>query len=113
MRTLAALVVGLLAAFSTTPIVAAPYAMMFERTSDAGGGAEVAFRTYGSFADLLADNSTSTTFSPINVSSSFNTTGLAAEWQLDETPVPEPETLGLLGAGLASLAFAARRRRTG
>ena len=92
---------------------AASFTLMFERTTDAGTGAELAFRTHASLADLFTNTiSGPDTFSPINISANFDTTGLAAEWDLGEpTPVVEPATPGLLGVGLAGFVLLRRRRR--
>lgn len=55
--------------------VAAEYLVSFETDTDTSGGSELAFVTYSSYADLLADNNSVTTLSPINVAAPFSTTG--------------------------------------
>jgi hypothetical protein len=104
--------INISANFSTTGLTwdGSQYVMMFERDADAGPGAEVAFRTYASFDDLLNDDvSAPDVFSPINISANFSTTGLMAQVDFDgggepPAPVPLPPALALMLAGLAGLA---------
>jgi hypothetical protein len=104
--------------FSTTGLTwdGSQYILMFERDVDAGAGADVAFRTYASFEDLLNDDmSGPDVFSPINVSGSFTTTGLMALVDFDgggepPPPVPLPPALAMMMTGLAGLAGAGSLR---
>lgn len=83
--------------------VAAEYLVSFETDTDTSGGSELAFVTYSSYADLLADNNSVTTLSPINVAAPFSTTGLMSAWQRDGGSVPEPASLTLIGLGALML----------
>lgn len=92
--------------FNTTGITrdGTDFLVMFERTTNAGPGAELAFVRYASFADLIAGTAVSTVFSQIDVSGNFNTTGLLAIPDPDPTaPVPLPAGLPLLLGALGLL----------
>ena len=41
---------------STSQVFAGPFRLLLESNANAGGGAEVFFVTYNSYADVLADN---------------------------------------------------------
>ena len=105
--------IGTAAIKRTSSIAAAPFRLMFERTTDVATS-EVAFLTSASFADLTGHiASGGAANSPIDVAPSFVTTGLASQWQRngggDNGTVPEPGTFALLG--LADPAAARRRKQ--
>ena len=64
--------------FSTTGITrdGSQFIVMFEHDADTTGGSELAFNTYPSLADVLADTNTTSQFSTINVNPVFSTTGI-------------------------------------
>jgi hypothetical protein len=98
-------------AFSTTGITwdGSAYRLMFEQNTDAGAGDELAFVSFSTWDDLIANTGGTSVFSQINVNSAFSTTGLIT---LPEAapPIPEPGAIALFAAGLALVASRVRRR---
>jgi hypothetical protein len=60
----------------SSPASAVPFVQMFEQDSDAGANEELIFRTYSSLENLLGNIDPDDTASPIDISSTFSSTGL-------------------------------------
>ena len=97
---------------TSAPASAVPFQLLLERDTDADAGAEVFLVTYDSFADLLSNDFSASSFSQLNINSNFSAGGLAAVVPegVDPVTVPEPTTLAIFGLGLAGLCFARRRK---
>ena len=81
--------------------------MLLESDADGPGGGVLVMRNYLSQLDFLNGN-VSFQFGAGNVPTGFSVAGFASE--AEATPVPEPSTVALLGAALAGLGFARRRK---
>ena len=99
------------APFSTTGITwdGTQFVVMFESDANVATN-EVGINTYASLSDIFDANASSTGFTDINVNAPFSTTGLYS--LPSPASAPEPNTLAILGLGLAGLAFARRRKAT-
>jgi hypothetical protein len=87
---------------------------MFESDENKLGGAELGFNTYASLADILDANSTSSTFSDINVNAPFSTTGIYfVDDGRGDQQVPEPAPILLMLPVLAGLVFRRVRSQKG
>jgi len=83
------------------------YQLLLERDTDADAGSEVFLVTYDSYADLLSNDFSASSFSQLNINANFSAGGLAAT----VPPVPIPPALWLFGSGLIGLAGIARRKK--
>jgi hypothetical protein len=104
------------APFSTTGITwdGSQFIIMFESDENKLGGAELGFNTYASLADILDANSTSSTFSDINVNAPFSTTGIYfVDDGRGDQQVPEPAPILLMLPVLAGLVFRRVRSQKG
>ena len=82
-----------------TPI----YWNVFNIEGESSVGADIV--TYVSLMDMLTDSNRNS----VNTLTGFGTNIVGSGAFVDAVAVPEPSTLGLLGAGLLGLAFARRR----
>ena len=87
------------------------YHLLLERDVDAAAGAEVFVVSYDSYADFLNNAIASSAFSQIDINPNFSSVGLATEWMRATAQVPEPGSLALVAAALASCALLRQRRR--
>jgi hypothetical protein len=89
------------------------YQLLLERDTDAGAGSEVFLVTYDSFADLLSNDFSASSFSQLNINANFSVGGLVAEVPpgVEPLPIPEPATFAVFGFGLAGLRLTRRCRR--
>ena len=92
---------------SSVPASAVPLQLLLERDTDADAGSEVFLVTYDSYADLLSNDFSASSFSQLNINANFSAGGLAAT----VPPVPIPPALWLFGSGLIGLAGIARRKK--
>ncbi|MEX0759484.1 MAG: PEP-CTERM sorting domain-containing protein [Tistlia sp.] len=70
--------------------------------------------TYATLSDMLGDSNRTGSFVPsVTGASAANVVGSGASILPPATPVAEPATLAMLGAGLGGLALGLRRRRAG
>ena len=102
--------------FSTTGLAydGNQYIIQMESDTDAQPGNELFSITYDSYADLLTDTQSSSSFSNFNANPVFSTTGLAYDGvKTDPEPpvgVPEPSIIALFAVGFIGIGFARRRQ---
>lgn len=80
--------------------------LLAESDTDAGAGSELFWRSYDTFADLLANNTGPGAWSQVDVGIGFSVHGMATRFE----QVPEPTVLMFFALGLAGLGFANSRR---
>ncbi len=85
------------------------YQLLLESDDDRQGGSEVFLASFAGFQELLDGTLSSSSFSQLDIGPNFSGGGLVV---LPDHPVevPEPSSIGLLGAGLLGLIWARRKR---
>ncbi len=72
---------GLLFVLTSYAAHGAQYRLLLESDANAAGGSEIFLASFGSFADLLSGNTSSASFSQLDINSGFSVGGLTYDGQ--------------------------------
>jgi hypothetical protein len=94
----------------STPAMATPIHVLFERDVDGSAGNELAVISYPTLTDLISNTSSFTQFTQVDVSAAFSVGGFYTDSKQGPSsqPVPEPGALSLLGFGLLVVTLKSR-----